>query len=83
MHPSPLLMNVYKREVKGKELPKAVADRIATASNRNLRKALLMLESCYVRHGGQLDEELEPVMAGGTLVSNPRIPSLCNICSFH
>jgi len=60
---SPLLMNVYKREIKGKELPRAVADRIATASNRNLRKALLMLESCYVRHG-HLEEGVEPVMAG-------------------
>jgi len=59
---SPLLMNVYKREIKGKELPRAVADRIATASNRNLRKALLMLESCYVRHG-HLEEGVEPVMA--------------------
>ena len=60
---SPLLMNVYKREIKGKELPRAVADRIAIASNRNLRKALLMLESCYVRHG-HLEEGVEPVMAG-------------------
>ena len=30
---------------------------------RNLRKALLMLESCYVRHG-PLAEDVEPVMAG-------------------
>ena len=133
-------MNVYKREAKGKELPKAAADKIAAASNRfdcgdscksprplscgqlrsqrrgvcairacvslmcvtgyilsvrppvavsthahafacvlfafkctslmqsdrlgrNLRKALLMLESCYVRHG-PLAEDVEPVMAG-------------------
>ena len=33
---SPILMNVYKREVKGKDLPRAVADRIASASNRCL-----------------------------------------------
>ena len=56
-------MNVYRREVKGKELPKVVADRIASASNRNLRKALLMLESCYVRQG-PLTDSCEPVMAG-------------------
>ena len=31
---SPLLMNVYKREVKGKELPRAAAEKIAAASNR-------------------------------------------------
>ena len=30
---------------------------------RNLRKALLMLESCYVRNGS-LAEDVEPVMAG-------------------
>ena len=63
---SPLLINIYKREVKGKELPKVVADRIATASNRNLRKALLMLESCYVRQGPLVDS-CEPIMAGNLL----------------
>ena len=46
---------------------------------RNLRKALLMLESCYVRHG-HLDEGVEPVMAGlfvcHTLVPCCPIPSL-------
>lgn len=61
-HIAPLLMNVYKREVKGKELPRSVAERIATVSNRNVRKALLMLESCYVRHG-HLEEGIEPAMA--------------------
>ena len=60
---SPLLMSIYRREVKGKELPRVVADRIASASNRNLRKALLMLESCYVRQGPLMDS-CEPVMAG-------------------
>ena len=59
-------MNVYKREVKGKELPKVVADRIASSSNRNLRKALLMLESCYVRQGPLVDS-CEPVVAGNLL----------------
>ena len=41
------LAHVAKKE--GLHLPVPLADRIAVASNRNLRRAILMLETCKVK----------------------------------
>lgn len=40
-------------------LPEELSFRIAKESNRNLRRALLMLETAYVQHGGQLEATSE------------------------
>lgn len=42
-----ILAKVAKKE--GLQLPEALATRIAQASERNLRKAILMLEACRVQ----------------------------------
>lgn len=41
----------------GFTLPTAVSSRVALASHRNLRRALLMLEVAYVQSGGQLADD--------------------------
>ncbi|EKX52843.1 replication factor C subunit 3 [Guillardia theta CCMP2712] len=56
-----ILCNVYRKEVK-KELPVEAATKISNMSNRNLRKALLMLESTYVKFG-VVDESSQPQLA--------------------
>lgn len=41
----------------GFALPPAVSSRVALVSQRNLRRALLMMEVAYVQQGGALPEE--------------------------
>jgi DNA polymerase III delta prime subunit len=50
------LAHVAKKE--GLVLPVPLADRIATASNRNLRRAILMLETCKVKQNPLSDTQV-------------------------
>ncbi len=50
------LAHVAKKE--GLALPVPLADRIATASNRNLRRAILMLETCKVKQNPLSDTQV-------------------------
>ncbi len=52
------LAHVAKKE--GLVLPVPLADRIATASNRNLRRAILMLETCKVKQNPLSDTQVQP-----------------------
>lgn len=50
------LAHVAKKE--SLNLPVPLADRIATASNRNLRRAILMLETCKVKQNPLSDTQV-------------------------